>query len=220
MEVDTEVGVYNRALNLIGEKSNISSPTEQSRQAEVCRQWYEIVRNQVLEAAPWPEATQIKRLALLAQQSDNEWNVGDPQPKYIYAYALPSDYIRAQYLSDYSPFEIVYSGTTKQLQTNAPEAILRYTFKQENVAAWSSSLLMAVIYALAGFISQPLTGKTSQTKELLQRANDFILQARVNAANTSMQQIEAVPEWIAARGYNYSKTTQFFYPMGSMLSGV
>ena len=65
MAVTDEVGVYNLALNAIGERSNVSSPTENSRRAEVCRLWYESVRNHILGAAPWPEATSMDYLALL-----------------------------------------------------------------------------------------------------------------------------------------------------------
>ena len=52
MAISSEVQVYNLALNAVGERSNISSPTEQSRPAEVCSLWYSPVRDQVLAAVP------------------------------------------------------------------------------------------------------------------------------------------------------------------------
>lgn len=217
MKANSEVGVYNLALNAVGETANVSSPTENSRRAEVCRLWYELVRDQVLEAAPWPEATKMRRLALAQERDEDEWETGDPQPGYAYAFVLPSDCLRPQYLTDYSPFELM-TETTKQLHTNNPAPILRYTAVQTNVALWSSNLLMAVVYGLAGHIAQPLSGKTSMTNMLVQRANDFILAARVSSANQPQHQIEAIPDWLQGRGYAHPTTQQFFYPMGSLLN--
>lgn len=218
MKVDTEVGVYNLALNAVGETANISSPTENSRRAEVCRLWYDLVRDQVLEAAPWPEATKMRRLALADARDEDTWQTGDPQPGYAYAFALPADCLRPQYLSDYGQFELLTEGGVKQLHCNNPAPILRYTFGQANVALWSNNLLMAIVYGLAAHIAQPLSGKTSMTNMLIQRANDMILAARVSSANQPMQQQEAVPDWIKGRGYATPTLQQFFYPTGSLLN--
>lgn len=218
MKVNSEVGVYNLALNAVGETANVSSPTENSRRAEVCRLWYDLVRDQVLEAAPWPEATKLRRLALAQARDEDEWETGDPQPGYSHAFVLPADCLRPQYLSDYAPFELLTESGVKQLHCNSINPLLRYTSNQPDVALWSNNLLMAVVYGLAAHIAQPLSGKTSMTSVLTQRANDFILAARVNSANQPMQQHEAVPDWIAGRGYANPLRNQFFYPTGSLLN--
>jgi hypothetical protein len=103
--VSSEVQVYNLALNAVGERSNISSPTEQSRPAEVCRLWYSPVRDQILSAAPWPEATKIAYPALLATADDDDtWLETEPRTGYQYVYAMPSDALRPRYMSDFSRF--------------------------------------------------------------------------------------------------------------------
>ena len=218
MKANSEVGVYNLALNAVGETANVSSPTENSRRAEVCRLWYELVRDQVLEAAPWPEATKMRRLALAQASDEDSWQIGDPQPGYAYAFALPADCLRPQYLTDYGQFELLTESGVKQLHCNNPAPILRYTAAQTNVALWSNNLLMAIVYGLAGHIAQPLSGKTSMTNMLIQRANDMILAARVNSANQPAHQVEAVPDWIVGRGYRHGQRIQFFYPSGSLLN--
>ena len=70
MSIASEVGIYNLALNAVGERSNLSATTENSRQAEVCRLWYEPVLEQILAAAHWPEATKIVYLAELAERGE------------------------------------------------------------------------------------------------------------------------------------------------------
>ena len=67
MGISSEIQIYNLALNAVGERSNISLPTENSRQAEVCRLWYSPIVEQVLAAAPWAEAT---KYTYLAQQAE------------------------------------------------------------------------------------------------------------------------------------------------------
>lgn len=216
MKINSEIGVFNLALNAVGERANISSPTEQSRRAEVCQLWYHLVRDQVLEAAPWPEATQTKRLALKAT-SQEEWASGNPMPGYSHVFALPADCLRPQHLEDFLPFELSTESDVKLLHCNISLPILRYTYEQRNVAMWSNNLLMAIVYGLAGHISQPLTGKTSMTQALVQRANDMILAARVSSANLPQQQFESIPDWIVGRGYRHESRDQFFYPSGSLL---
>lgn len=216
MKINSEIGVYNLALNAVGERANISSPTENSRRAEVCQLWYHLVRDQVLEAAPWPEATQTRRLALSAV-AEGEWAVGHPMPGYSHVFALPADCLRPQHLEDFLPFELSTENEVKLLHCNTSRPILRYTYVQENVALWSNNLLMAIVYGLAAHISQPLTGKTSLTNALIERANDMILAARVSSANLPQQQFNVLPDWITGRGYRHESRNQFFYPSGSLL---
>lgn len=218
MTVSSEVGIYNLALNAIGETANVASPTENSRRAEVCRLWYAIVRDQVLEAAPWPEATKIRRLALATASDEDGWATGDPQPGYAYAFVLPADCLRPQYLTSYAPFDLLTEDGVRQLHCNEVDPLLRYTGAQESISVWSNNLRMAIAYGLAAHISQPLTGKTSLTNMLLQRANDLILSARVTSANAPMQQYESIPDWLLGRGYAFPTKQQFIYPWGSLLN--
>lgn len=217
MKINSEVGVYNLALNAVGEKANVSSPTENTRRAEVCRLWYDLVRDQVMEAAPWSEATKHGRLALSSEQTDNEWAVGEPSPGYSFAFALPADCLRPQYLKDFEPFELTTESGVKLLHCNTEFPVLRYTAAQDNVALWSNNLLMAIVYGLAANIAQPLSGKRTLSATLVERANGMILSARVNSANQPQQTYDALPDWIAARGYRGANQQQFFYPMGSLL---
>lgn len=221
MAISSEVQVYNLALNAVGARSNISSPTEQSRDAEVCRLWYSPVRDQVLSAAPWPEATKIAYPALLATQDDEDaWLETEPRTGYAYVYAMPSDALRPRYMSDFSQFLFTSYNGQRALHSNTPSAILAYTSRLENVALWDSGLQMAIVYALAANICMPLSGKTSRAKVLAEKANDLILSARVAAANSNNESYESIPDWITARGFNHTVSTRYFHPYGSLLGSA
>ena len=219
MSISSEVQVYNLALNAVGERSNISAPTEQSRPAEVCRLWYSPVRDQILAAAPWPEATKIAYPALLAEQDDDDaWLETEPRLGYQYVYAMPSDALRPRYMSDFSRFLVANYGGQRALHSNTEDAILAYTSRLENIALWDAELQMAIVYGLAANICMPLSGKPSRAKMLADKANELIMHARVSAANASNESYESVPDWIAARGFNFSTSQRYFHPYGNMLS--
>lgn len=218
MAVTSEVGVYNLALNAVGERSNVSSPTENSRQAEVCSLWFETVRNHILSAAPWPEATTFDYLAEVSEQDDDEWTSGEPAPGFQFAYALPSDCLRPRHLSTFERFLYTERGNQRRLHCNREKAILHYTKLQKNIALWSPDLLMAVAYGLAAHICNPLSGKPSRARMLAEQANELILGARVNAANSENYQHESIPEWITARGYSDIEAPRHIYPYGNLLS--
>lgn len=222
MAISSEVQVYNLALNAVGARSNISSPSEDSREAEVARLWFSPVRDQILSAAAWPEATEIRYLAQLAEadaDGDGVWAADDPRPGYTHVYSLPSDLLRPQYLTGFGRFLITsYSSNRRALHTSEPSAALVYTKRLENISQWNPELQMAVVYGLAANICMPLTGKPSRSKMLLEQANNLVLQARMTAANTSAEMHESIPDWIAARGYSNTQGQRFFYPYGSLLS--
>lgn len=222
MTISSEVAVYNLALNAVGTRDNVSSPTENSREAEVCRLWYSVVRDQILAGAFWPEATEIAYLPQLAEadaDGDGVWAVDDPRPGYSYVYQLPADLLRPRYLTNFGHFLITgYSDNRRALHASVESAALVYTKRLEIISLWNPELQMAIVYGLAANICMPLTGKTSRAKLLLQHANDLILAARETAANTSAETHESVPDWISGRGYNTAAATRFFYPYGGLLS--
>lgn len=217
MAISSEVSIYNLALNAIGARSNVSSPDERSREAEVCKLWYSPVRDQVLASAVWPEATKITRLALLDERDmDEDWVSTNARPDYAYAYATPSDLLHPQYLNVYERFLTTsYPGGITALVTNVENAILVYTSRMDTVSLWSASLQMAIVYGLASHIAMPLSGKQGRTKQLADKANELIWAARERAANSSNEQFESLPDWIAGRGYAGASTAKrYIYPYG------
>lgn len=214
MTIASETAIYNLALNAIGARDNVTSPAEQSREAEVCNLWYSPVRDQILAAAFWPEATKFDYLALQRERPDAAWAAGDPAVGFTYSYARPTDLLRPQYLSTYEQFRITADG----INANTSQALLTYTYRNELVASWSAGLQMAVVRGLAAYICMPLTGKTQRTNLMLQEANNAILAAREASANWNVEVNESVPDWIAARGFGVQNQARYVYPFGGLLS--
>lgn len=222
MTISSQVQVFNLALNAVGARDNISSPSEASREAEVCNLWYSPVRDQVLASAAWPEATVFAYLQELAQADEDDdgvWAVGDPAPGYTYVYGVPNDLLRPIYQTDFAPFRIAnYSNNQRALHSNTAQAILAYTTRLETIALWGPELQMAIVMGLAAYICMPLTGKPSRARSLEAKANQTILAARETAANASNETFDWVPDWIAARGYNNPSSNRYYHPYGALLS--
>lgn len=223
MTVSSETKIYNLALNAIGARSNVSSPDERSREAEVCKLWYSVVRDQTLAAAVWPEATKVAYLALLDERDyDVDWVATNARPDYRFAYSVPSDLLHPQYLTSFGRFLLTaYPGNIKALATNEENAALVYTQRLEDVALWGATLQTAVAYALAAYICLPLTGKPARTKQILDQANMLIYAARERAANSSNEQFESIPDWISARGYAGAQSySRYIYPYGDTFASL
>lgn len=218
--ITDEVTIYNLALDAVGTRSNVSSPAEESREAEVCRLWFGPTRDLVLCAAPWSVATAYSRLALLATRDDTlQWQPTDPAPGYHFAYAAPSDMIQPRFMSSYGRFIQGIYDNKKALMTQDETALLVYTKRQTVVAHWSPDLAMAVSMALAAAIAMPLHGKAQRAKNAQDQGNLLILQARVNDANAQENQLDTIPDWIAARGSNFqTPSVRFYYPYGPLIS--
>jgi hypothetical protein len=214
--------LFNLACNAIGGRDRIASPTENSREAQVCSLWYPVVRDKVFAAAPWPELTKIAPLTLLDTYEGDAWVTTNARPGYTYAYALPNDCIQPQYLTGFERFLIqAYpTGTVSALATNVTDAILAYTSGAFQPPIWSGDLGLAMVYALASHIVMPITGKVTRAKQMADMANNLIMSAREAAANTSNEGFESIPDWIAARGYAGSQVqaSRYIYPYGDLLT--
>ena len=78
------VDICNSALNLLG-ASTISALTEDTKNARLCNQRYEPIRNRVFRSHNWN--CLIKRVQLAADSTG-------PVVEYTYGYTLPSDCLR------------------------------------------------------------------------------------------------------------------------------
>lgn len=216
-----EVSIYNMALDVVGTRARVSLPSENSREAEVCRLWFGPVRDRILRAARWPSAKAWGRLALLKERADNTtWTDLDPEPGYQFAYAPPSDMLAPRYLAGYQSFNLSsYPGAKTAIMTNQEAALLCYTKRQEVISLWDVGLQMAVVWGLAAYISMPLHGKAARARNAIQEANNLLTTAREDAANTDVEMIESIPSWISVRGYGGTlNSTRYFYPLGGLFS--
>lgn len=221
-----QVGLYNLALSAIGTRAIVDLPSENSREAEICNLWYEVVRDTVLRAAPWSSARNTVRLGLLATRDfELAWVEGDPEPPWLFTYAQPSDFLYPRYLDNFQHFQLGVrritnpASTTPVIFTNVESAILVYTYRQTDMNYWDADLYHAVSQALAAAIAMPLHGKAGRAKLAIDTANAAIMNARAAAANENTLQYDHVPDWLIARGVtSQTPPSGYVFPSGPLLS--
>jgi hypothetical protein len=210
----TELQIWNQALSALGQTETIAAPDEVSVAAEQCNLWYETVRDAVFSAAPWADLTGFRRLGVVAtRDNDADWVATDPPPGWLYAFGLPSDYLRARHLASFARFIPSTVNGARALATNEETPILWYTRREEDPTKWTVDLRFAVVHALAAHIAKAITGNDSDLNNMFTLANENILIARTNDANTGLDTTEHSPDWIQARGGNaYMPTARYVYP--------
>lgn len=216
-----KVSLFNLALSAAGARGRVSSPTEASREAEICQLWFDPTYRQILRAAPWASARAVGRLALLNERTfSDDWIAGNPQPEYQFAYALPAGCLRPRFLFGYARFELsLLSASQQALMTGQEDAILYYTMDQPLIQQWDATLYLAVAHALGAYICLPLNGKTQQARSAQGMANSLILQAQETSANESYEPQDSVPDWIQIRGSVYNApVSRYIYPNGPTLA--
>ena len=213
-------GLFNQAVSAAGGEAEITDPKENSREANLCRLWYEVVRDNVVQTGPWPSAQSNKRLALFTERDTlAEWVTDDPAPGWLYAYLQPSDLLRPRYLHSYAQFVRQSIGNATYIMSNQEDAILHYTKRVDDVVKWDNELYMAVMFSLAAHISFPLTKKITLQRELQNIAANKVSLAQMDVANEQHTRAEAMPLMLSVRGYEETPDqSPYSYPFATLNS--
>ena len=180
------VDIANNALNILG-ASTISSLTEDTKNARICNQRFENVRNRVFRSHPWN--CLIKRVQL-AQNSTA------PVIEYTYAYALPSDFLRCLKIhngtTDSVASNLDFKVEGKNIVTDEATVYLVYIAKDTDPNNYDSYLYEVLGYQLAADIAYGITNHASLAKNLLVDADEKLRESRfVDATENSTDTVEA-----------------------------
>ena len=180
------VDIANNALNILG-ASTISSLTEDTKNARICNQRFENVRNRVFRGHPWN--CLIKRVQL-AQNSTA------PVIEYTYAYALPSDFLRCLKIhngtTDSVASNLDYKLEGKNIVTDEATVYLVYIAKDTDPNNYDSYLYEVLGYQLAADIAYGITNNATLAKNLLVDADEKLRESRfVDATENSTDTVEA-----------------------------
>ena len=180
------VNMCNSALNLIG-ASTISALTEDTKNARLCNQRYEPVRNRVFRGHNWN--CLIKRVEL-AQNSTA------PVMEYTYAYALPSDFLRVMKIhngtTDSIASDLDYKVEGKNIITNQTTVYLVYVSLDEDPNNYDAYLREAISHQLAADLAYAITNNATLANNYLTRADERLREARfIDATENSLDVIEA-----------------------------
>jgi len=180
------VDIANNALNILG-ASTISSLTEDTKNARICNQRFENVRNRVFRGHPWN--CLIKRVQL-AQNSTA------PVIEYTYAYALPSDFLRCLKIhngtTDSVASNLDFKVEGKNIVTDEATVYLVYIAKDTDPNNYDSYLYEVLGYQLAADIAYGITNNATLAKNLLVDADEKLRESRfVDATENSTDTVEA-----------------------------
>ena len=180
------VNMCNSALNLLG-ASTISSLTEDTKNARLCNQRYEPIRNRVFRSHNWN--CLIKRVQL-AQDSTG------PVVEYTYGYTLPTDCLRVMKIHNGSTDSIAsdldYKVEGRKIVTDITTIYLVYIALVTDPNEYDTYLREAVSHQLAADICYAITNNSTLANNYMTRADERLREARfIDATENALDTVEA-----------------------------
>ena len=180
------VDMCNSALNLLG-ASTISALTDDSKNARLCNQRYENVRNRVFRSHAW---NCLHKRLQLAQNSTT------PVIEYSFAYALPSDCLRVLKVHNGATDSIVsaidYKLEGKNIVTDEGTIYLIYIAKVTDPNEYDSYLQESISHQLAADLCYAITNNATLANNYMTRADERLREARfIDATENSLGTIES-----------------------------
>jgi len=180
------VDMCNSALNLLG-ASTISALTDDSKNARLCNQRYENVRNRVFRSHAW---NCLHKRVQLAQNSTA------PVIEYSNAYALPSDCLRVLKVHNGTTDSIVsaidYKLEGRNIVTDEGTVYLIYIALDTDPNNYDSYLQESISHQLAADLCYAITNNATLANNYMARADERLREARfIDATENSLGTIES-----------------------------
>ena len=180
------VDMCNSALNLLG-ASTISALTDDSKNARLCNQRFDSVRNRVFRSHAW---NCLHKRVQLAQNSTA------PVVEYTYAYALPSDCLRVLKIhngtTDSIASAIDYKLEGRNVVTDEGTVYLIYVALDTDPNNYDSYLQESISHQLAADLCYAITNNATLANNYMARADERLREARfIDATENSLGTIES-----------------------------
>ena len=180
------VDICNSALNLLG-ASTISALTEDSKNARLCNQRFEPVRNRVFRSHNWN--CLIKRIQL-AQDSTG------PVVEYTYGYTLPTDCLRVLKIhngtTDSIESNLDYKVEGRKIVTNEGTIYLVYIALDTDPNTYDSYLAESISHQLAADLCYAITNNSTLANNYMARADERLREARfIDSTENALDTIES-----------------------------
>ena len=159
------VQICNSALNQLG-ASSITALTEDSKNARICNERYETIRDAVYSSHPWN--CLVKRVQL-AQDTDT------PAWGFTYQYTLPSDCLRVLQIKDYNSD---YKIEGRKLLIDESDVYLIYLTIETDVNQLDILLRETISAGLAQDIAYAITSNLQVTKLMAEKYQAKLSEAR------------------------------------------
>jgi hypothetical protein len=180
------VNICNSALNLLG-ASTISALTDDTKNARLCNQRYEPIRNRVFRSHAW---NCLHKRVQLARNSTA------PVIEYSYAYALPSDCLRVLKVhngtTDSIASNIDYKLEGRNVVTDEGTVYLIYIALDTDPNNYDAYLREAISHQLAADLAYAITNNATLANNYMVRADERLREARfIDATENSLGTVEA-----------------------------
>ena len=180
------VNMCNSALNLLG-ASTIAALTDDTKNARLCNQRYEPVRNRVFRSHAW---NCLHKRLQLAQNSTA------PVVEYDHAYALPSDCLRVLKIHNGSTDSIAsaldYKLEGRNIVTDIDTVFLIYIALDTDPNNYDTYLRESISHQLAADLCYAITNNATLANQYMTRADERLREARfIDATENSLGTIES-----------------------------
>ena len=180
------VNICNSALNLLG-ASTIAALTDDTKNARLCNQRYEPVRNRVFRSHAW---NCLHKRVQLAQNSTA------PVVEYDHAYALPSDCLRVLKIhngtTDSIKTALDYKLEGRNIVTDLDTVFLIYIALDTDPNNYDTYLRESISHQLSADLAYAITNNATLANQYMARADERLREARfIDATENSLGVIEA-----------------------------
>ena len=180
------VNMCNSALNLLG-ASTITALTDDTKNARLCNQRYEPVRNRVFRSHAW---NCLHKRVQLAQNSTA------PVIEYDHAYALPSDCLRVLKIHNGTTDSIAdaldYKLEGRNIVTDIDTVYLIYIALDTDPNNYDTYLRESISHQLAADLCYAITNNATLANQYMTRADERLREARfIDATENSLGTIES-----------------------------
>ena len=180
------VNMCNSALNLLG-ASTIAALTDDTKNARLCNQRYEPVRNRVFRSHAW---NCLHKRLQLAQNSTA------PVVEYDHAYALPSDCLRVLKIhngtTDSIASDLNYKLEGRNIVTDINTVFVIYIALDTDPNNYDTYLRESISHQLAADLCYAITNNATLANQYMTRADERLREARfIDATENSLGTIES-----------------------------
>jgi hypothetical protein len=168
----SEVSICNSALIKLG-ASRIASLAEQSKEAKLCDEQYDKLRDEVLTDHPWNFS--IKRVALAKLPTV-------PVFGFANEFQLPNDCLRVLELNTGTDYDYQIEGDKLLIDIEAVS--IKYISRVEDTTKFSTLFSSALAYRIAAELAYPLV----QSNSVAEKAKQDYLVALRNAKTVDAQE--------------------------------
>tara|TARA_B100000787_G_scaffold37931_1_gene26778 strand:- start:532 stop:1110 length:579 start_codon:yes stop_codon:yes gene_type:complete len=180
------VDICNSALNLLG-ASTISALTDDSKNARLCNQRYEPIRNRVFRSHAW---NCLHKRIQLAQNSTA------PVVEYSHAYALPADCLRVLKIHNGTTDSIAsaldYKLEGRNIVTDIGTVFIIYIALETDPNKYDAYLQESISHQIAADLAYAITNNATLANQYMTRADERLREARfIDATENALGTIES-----------------------------